>query len=109
MCKNESISSMYVSFTSIINSMQALDKTYSNSELVRKILRCLPKSWMPKVTAIEKAKNLNKLPLEELLGSLVTHEMTIKLQDEDEEKELKKKVIAFKSSKDDSVKKVMNI
>ncbi|GAV90287.1 LOW QUALITY PROTEIN: hypothetical protein CFOL_v3_33696, partial [Cephalotus follicularis] len=24
------------------------DKTYSNSELVRKILRCLPRSWMPK-------------------------------------------------------------
>ncbi|GAV59551.1 zf-CCHC domain-containing protein/UBN2 domain-containing protein, partial [Cephalotus follicularis] len=59
----------------IINALQALDKTYSNSEMVRKILRCLPRSWMPKVTAIEEAKNLNVLPLEDLLGSLMTHSL----------------------------------
>ncbi|GAV66637.1 UBN2 domain-containing protein, partial [Cephalotus follicularis] len=52
MNKNEDIKSMFSRFTSIINALQALDKTYSNSEMVRKILRCLPRSWMPKVTAI---------------------------------------------------------
>ncbi|GAV90807.1 zf-CCHC domain-containing protein/UBN2 domain-containing protein, partial [Cephalotus follicularis] len=87
----------------IINSLQSLNKCYTNSEMVRKILRCLPKSWMPKVTAIEEAKNLNTLPLEELLGSLMTHEMTIKNHEEDEEQDKKKKkVIAFKSSTPDS-------
>ncbi|GAV79094.1 zf-CCHC domain-containing protein/UBN2 domain-containing protein [Cephalotus follicularis] len=71
--------------------------------MVRKILRCLPKSWMPKVTAIEEAKDLNTLPLEELLGSLMTHEMTIKNHEDDEEQDKKKKkVIAFKSSTTDS-------
>ncbi|GAV57423.1 zf-CCHC domain-containing protein/UBN2 domain-containing protein, partial [Cephalotus follicularis] len=76
---------------------------YTNSEMVRKILRCLPKSWMPKVTAIEEAKDLNTLPLEELLGSLMTHEMTIKNHEDDEEKDKKKKkLIAFKSSTTDS-------
>ncbi|GAV83500.1 LOW QUALITY PROTEIN: UBN2 domain-containing protein, partial [Cephalotus follicularis] len=77
MKENENISSMFVRFTNIINSLQSLNKCYTNSEMVRKILRCLPKSWMPKVTAIEE-KDLNTLPLEELLGSLMTHEMTIK-------------------------------
>ncbi|GAV81614.1 UBN2 domain-containing protein [Cephalotus follicularis] len=56
--------------------------------MVRKILRCLPKSWMPKVTAIEEAKDLNTLPLEELLGSLITHEMTIKNHEDEDENEV---------------------
>ncbi|GAV66329.1 UBN2 domain-containing protein, partial [Cephalotus follicularis] len=86
-------------FTNIINALQALDKTYSNSEMVRKILRCLPRSWMPKVTAIEEAKNLNVLPLEDLLGSLMTHELSMQKKDDDEEKEKKKKkIVALKSS-----------
>ncbi|GAV87469.1 UBN2 domain-containing protein [Cephalotus follicularis] len=94
---------MFVRFTNIINSLQSLNKCYTNSEMVRKILRCLPKSWMPKVTAIEEAKDLNILPLEELLGSLMTHEMTIKNhEDEEEQDKKKKKVIAFKSSTPDS-------
>ncbi|GAV77106.1 UBN2 domain-containing protein, partial [Cephalotus follicularis] len=86
-------------FTNIINALQSLDKTYSNSELVRKILRCMPRSWMSKVTAIEEAKNLNLLPLEDLLGSLMTHELTMQKREDDEEKERKKKkVVALKSS-----------
>ncbi|GAV56891.1 UBN2 domain-containing protein, partial [Cephalotus follicularis] len=67
MNENEDIKSMFSRFTNIINALQALGKTYSNSEMVRKILRCSPKSWMPKVTAFEEAKNLNILPLEDLL------------------------------------------
>ncbi|GAV60382.1 UBN2 domain-containing protein, partial [Cephalotus follicularis] len=90
---------MFSRFTNIINALQALDKTYSNSETVRKILRCLPRSWMPKVTAIEEAKNLNVLPLEDLVGSLMTHELSMQKKDDDEEKEKKKKkIVALKSS-----------
>ncbi|GAV72348.1 zf-CCHC domain-containing protein/UBN2 domain-containing protein, partial [Cephalotus follicularis] len=70
----------------IINALQALDKTYSNSEMVRKILTCLPRSWMPKVTMIEEVKNLNVLPLEDLLGSLMTHELSMQKKDDDEER-----------------------
>ncbi|GAV85971.1 UBN2 domain-containing protein [Cephalotus follicularis] len=87
----------------MINSLQSLNMCYTNSEMVRKILRCLPKSWMAKVTAIEEAKDINILPLEELLGSLMTQEMTIKNHEDDEEQcKNKKKVIDFKSSTVDS-------
>ncbi|GAV82569.1 zf-CCHC domain-containing protein [Cephalotus follicularis] len=55
---------------------------------------------MPKVTAIEKAKDLSTLPLEQLLGSLMTHETTMKNHENVEVK--KKKSIAFKASKEDS-------
>ncbi|GAV62400.1 UBN2 domain-containing protein [Cephalotus follicularis] len=100
MNENEDIKFMFSRFTNIINALQALDKTYSNSEIVRKILRCWPKSWMPKVTAIEEEKNLNILPLQDLLGSLMTHELSMQKKDDDEEKEKKKKkkIVALKSS-----------
>ncbi|GAV80928.1 UBN2 domain-containing protein [Cephalotus follicularis] len=68
-------------------------------EMVRKILRCLPRSWMPKVMAIEEEKNLNILHLEDLLGSLMTHKLSMQKKDDDEEKEKKKKkVVVLKSS-----------
>ncbi|GAV75150.1 UBN2 domain-containing protein, partial [Cephalotus follicularis] len=97
---NECISDMFSRFTTIINSIKNLGKSYSNQELVRKILRCLPKSWTPKVTAIEEAKDLSTLPLEQLLGSLMTHATTMKNHENVEVK--KKKSIAFKASKEDS-------
>ncbi|GAV79730.1 zf-CCHC domain-containing protein/UBN2 domain-containing protein, partial [Cephalotus follicularis] len=84
----------------IINSLKNLGKSYSNQELVMKILRCLPKSWTPKVMVIEEAKDLSTLPLEQLLGSLMTHETTMKNHEHVEVK--KKKSIALKASKEES-------
>lgn len=94
---HESIKDMFTRFTDIINGLKALGKTYANTEQVRKILRCLPKSWEAKVTAIQESKDLRVLPLEELLGSLMTYEMELK-RDDDEEKE--KKNLALKSVRD---------
>ncbi|GAV63492.1 LOW QUALITY PROTEIN: zf-CCHC domain-containing protein/UBN2 domain-containing protein, partial [Cephalotus follicularis] len=84
----------------IINSLKNLGISYPNQELVRKILRCLPKSWTSKVTAIEEAKDLTTLPLEQLLGSLMTHETTMKNHESVETK--KKKTIALRASKEES-------
>ncbi|GAV86041.1 DUF4219 domain-containing protein/UBN2 domain-containing protein, partial [Cephalotus follicularis] len=43
MHNNESISDMFTRYTTIVNSLKNLGKSYSNQELIRKILRCLPK------------------------------------------------------------------
>ncbi|GAV62319.1 zf-CCHC domain-containing protein/UBN2 domain-containing protein, partial [Cephalotus follicularis] len=48
MHNDECISDMFTHFTTIVNSLKNLGKSYSNQELVRKILRCLPRSWTPK-------------------------------------------------------------
>ncbi|GAV77694.1 zf-CCHC domain-containing protein/UBN2 domain-containing protein, partial [Cephalotus follicularis] len=56
---NESIGDMFTRFTTITNSLKNLGKSYSNQELVRKILRCFPKSWTPKARRFQK-KNFNK-------------------------------------------------
>ncbi|XP_073116782.1 uncharacterized protein [Elaeis guineensis] len=60
------------------------------------VRRSLPRTWEAKVTAIQEAKDLNTLPLEELLGSLMTHELSMMQHQEDEIK--KKRTIALKST-----------
>ena len=92
---NETITDMFTRFTNIINALKGLGKVYTTSENVRKILRSLPKTWEAKVTVIQEAKDLTKLPLEELIGSLMTHEIIMKEHLEDESK--KKKSIALKT------------
>ena len=62
---DETIKEMFTRFTDITNNLKSLCKMYTNEEIVRKILWCLPKNkWGPKVTAIEDAKDLNALALD---------------------------------------------
>ena len=42
---------------------------------MRKILRSLPKRFHAKITAIEEVKDIDKIPLTELIGNLQTYEM----------------------------------
>jgi len=44
---------------------------------VSKILRSLPVRWRPKVTAIEEAKDLSTLSVEDLIISLKVHEISL--------------------------------
>ncbi|KAH9686494.1 hypothetical protein KPL70_014367 [Citrus sinensis] len=97
--QNENVYSMYTRFTDIVNTLGALGKTFSNSEKVKKIIRSLPKEWRPKRTAIEEAKDLNTLPLDNLIGSLISYEEDLAAEKEHEEK---KKSIALKASKHES-------
>ncbi|KAL5576060.1 hypothetical protein UlMin_017759 [Ulmus minor] len=72
------------------------------------IKQILPKQWEAKVTAIQEAKDLSKLPLDELIGSLMTHEITMNQNLEDGVKSKKEKNVAFSSSTsyDDGEKEV---
>ncbi|KAL6331723.1 hypothetical protein AAG906_016719 [Vitis piasezkii] len=51
---------MIIRFTDIVNGLEALGKTYKESEKVMKILRSLPSKWHTKVTTIQEAKDLTK-------------------------------------------------
>ena len=88
---------MITRFTDIVNGLEALGKTYKESEKVMKILRSLSSKWHTKVTAIQEAKDLTKLPMEELIGSLMTYEINLanKLQEGEDKK---KKNIALKAT-----------
>ena len=96
----ETIFDMYNWFTTIVKNLKGFEKTYANKELVKKILYSLPKSWEAKVTTIEESKDPNTFPLDELVGSLLTHEMKLKQGENTNKKgqEANKKVgIVFKS------------
>ncbi|KAL6347396.1 hypothetical protein AAG906_018568 [Vitis piasezkii] len=83
MKENETIVEMITRFTDIVNGLESLGKTYKESEKVMKILRSLPPKWHTKVTAIQEAKDLTKLPMKELIGLLMTYEINLakKLQE----------------------------
>ncbi|GAU51377.1 hypothetical protein TSUD_413100 [Trifolium subterraneum] len=91
MKEEETIDQMYGRFTSIINELNSLGKAYTTHERIRKILRCLPKTWRPIVTAITVAKDLTKVSLEDLIGSLKAHESVL------QEDKPKKKMIAIET------------
>ena len=74
---NETIVEIITRFTYIVNGLKALRKTYKELEKVMKILRSLPSKWDAKATAIQEAKDLIKLPLEELIRPLMTYEITL--------------------------------
>ena len=73
--QNETITSMFTCFTDIINCLKSLGRTYTNSDVVQKNFCSLPRTWKAKVTAIQEVKDSSTLPLEELLGSLMMHEL----------------------------------
>ena len=86
---NLTISVMFIRFTNITNGLKSLGRIYLNVDLVQKILRSLLDKWDPKVTAIQEAKDLSKLPLDDQMGSLITHELTMQRRNEDEHKRRK--------------------
>jgi len=61
----ETIMDMYTQFTHITNELKFLGKTFATEELVRKILRFLPRNWEAKVTAIQEGKDLKTLSLDD--------------------------------------------
>jgi len=72
---DESIEAMYSRFQTLVFGLQILKKRYVASDHVSKILLSLPARWRPKVTAIEEAKDLNTLSVEDHISSLKVHEI----------------------------------
>ena len=58
-----------------MNSAFNLGESIAESKIVRKILRSLPKRFHVKITVIEEVKDIDQIPLTELVGNLQTYEM----------------------------------
>nr|GEV08869.1 UBN2 domain-containing protein [Tanacetum cinerariifolium] len=74
---DETIDRGFTRFNAIVTSLKYLDLNYSSKNHVRKFLRALPLKWRAKVTAMEEAKDLATLPLDELIGNLKVYEMVL--------------------------------
>ena len=91
MKSDETISEIYSKLTVLTNGLKSLGKSYSEYEIVRKILRSLTFAWHTKATVIEEFRNLSNTTIDELIGSLMTYELNLKRSDEPE---IKKKSLA---------------
>ena len=97
----EAMMDMYTRFTHITNELKSLRKSFTTEELVRKILRFLPRSWEAKVTAIQEAKDMKAITLDELVGNLQTYELRRNSQQQEETK--KNRGITLKVMEEDSL------
>ena len=72
--EDESFDKFYVKLKDIMNSAYNLGETIPKPKIVRKVLRFLPKRFHVKITAIEESKDIEKIPLTELVDNLQTYE-----------------------------------
>ena len=90
MFDDESFDEFYAKLNDIVNSAYNLGEIYDQPKIVRKILRSLTKDFKLKVTAITKSKNVDSIPINELVGSLQSYELDLP-------KTSKSKSVALKS------------
>lgn len=81
------------------NQVRALDHTLAESEVVSKVLRSLAPKFDFVVVAIEESKEVSKLNLDDLSGTLLAHEVRVnRMQAKGEEKALVVKGDTFDAS-----------
>ena len=75
MKEDESFDEFYAKLKDIVNSAFNLGETISEPKILRKVLKSLPERFYAKITAIEESKDIDKIPLTELVGNLQTYEL----------------------------------
>ena len=73
MGEDESFDKFYAKLKDIVNSAFNLGETIPEPKIVRKVLRSLPEKFYANITAIEELKDIDKIPLTELVGNLQTY------------------------------------
>ena len=65
----------YTKLKDIVNSAFNLGETIPEPKVVRKVLKSLPERFHAKITAIKESKDIDTIPLMELIGNLQTYEL----------------------------------
>jgi len=99
MLKGETIAEVQKRFTHIINHLMSLEKTFEKEELNIKILKCLDRSWQPKVTVISESEDLTPLSMASLFGKLREHELEMSRLNVQESEDKHVRSIALKAIK----------
>ena len=84
MQENESITSWFDRYTTIVNQLNQLGRVILEDEMVKRFFRSLPKSWRATVVANRESKDLNKISLDEICDYLFTYEQEVNQIDEEE-------------------------
>ena len=73
--EDKSFDEFYAKLKDIVNSAFNFGETILEPKVVRKVLRSLLERFHDKITAIEESKDIDKIPLTELVGNLQTYEL----------------------------------
>ena len=73
--EDELFNKFYAKLKDIVNSAFNLGETIPEPKVVRKVLISLLERFHAKIAAIEESKDINKIPLIELVGNLQTYEL----------------------------------
>ena len=74
---DESFDEFYAKLNDIVKSAYNLGEIYDQPKIIRKILRSLTEDFRPKITAITESKNVDSIPIDELVGSLQSYELDL--------------------------------
>ena len=86
-------------FTHIVNHLMSLGKIFDKEELNIKILKCLDRTWLPKVTTISESKDLTSLTTVSLFGKLREHELEMNRLNVQENEDKHVRNIALKAAR----------
>ena len=67
----------YAKLNDIVNSAYNFGEVYDQRKIVRKILRSLTEDFRPKVTTITESKDVDSVPVDELVGFLQSYELDL--------------------------------
>ena len=73
--EDESFDEFYAKLKDIVNAAFNLEETIPEPKIVRKVLRSLPERFHAKITVIEESKDIDKIPLIELVGNLQIYKL----------------------------------
>ena len=73
--EDESFDEFYAKLKDIVNSAFNFGETIPKPKTMRKVLKSLPERFHAKITAIEESKDIDKIPLTDLVGNLQTYKL----------------------------------
>ena len=73
--EDESFDELYVKLKDIVNSAFNLGEQIFEPKIMRKVLRFLPERFHAKIIATKESKDIDKIPLTELVGNLQTYKL----------------------------------
>ena len=73
--EDETFDEFYAKLKDIVNLAFNLGDHIPEPKIVRKVLRSLPERFHAKITMIEESKDIDTIPLTELIGNLQTYEL----------------------------------
>ena len=73
--EDELFDEFYAKLKDIVNLTFNLRETILKPKIVRKVLKSLPERFHAKITTIEESKDIDKIPLTELVRNLQTYEL----------------------------------